>query len=134
MKERENKTPQVARSLQRTGAIQINGFIDNRNLFVAQRKLYKVIQGAFINVGNDAAQYPHLHTEGQYIGYTYIRDNHVQLRSNHGVIHPNWFQNVGINLNLSYLHGLTNNQRAHHNHILNWIANNERAVWARRRR
>ncbi len=89
-----------------------------------------VVQGAFINNGNNAAAYPHLHTDGQFIGYTIAAGgNQLELRTNGGAIRHGWFQDLGIAIggNLSAA------RRAHHDAILNWIRNNEPDVWAERR-
>lgn len=110
------------------GSKQLKGAADNRDFNFLQMKRVSVIQRAYINAINSGARYPHLHTAGQYMGYTYTNHNHVELRANSGAIHQGWLHTIGYHLP----HMLTNTQRNDHQAILNWIIANEPTVWAAR--
>lgn len=107
-----------------------HGAFDGKLRSGTQPAQLQVVQGLFINNGNNAALYPHLHTDGQFMGYTYgAGGNQLELRSNGGNIRPAWFQDLGIALGGQ----LAGARLAHHNAILNWISNNEPDVWDQRR-
>ncbi len=152
MKPKENKSRAVANSVdqKKSNVKQGFGFVDNRPVNIIQRRLQvklssgamntkqlkfgkqEVMQLAFINATNNPAVYPHLHTAGQYVGYTYSPGHHVQLRSNGGAIANGWFQTIGIAI-AGIAPAMSAAYRADHNAILNWINANEPTIWATRR-
>ena len=129
MKESIQKTKQLARTIEGSGRNQRVGFVDNRTNLI-QGKISQVIQGAFINSTNSGARYPHLHTDHQYMGYTYIPGpgNHVEIRGNGGNINQSWLHDVGDALPGQWSAA----RQLDHQVILGWIQNHEPLVWSQR--
>ncbi len=96
---------------------------------LSQRMEAPIQMDTFINRTNDANVYPHLHINGQYVGYTYSRGAHVYLRTNRGAVQHGWKQTVTDCMGPE---DWGQNRKAENKAIMDYIKDNLQAIWDER--